>query len=178
MILRYVAYGAILVTVICELAAGLLVGGAVSPVQLWTYLLGSLLVAVILMIVLEVIASNARKRNTIELVNSFLSNERRTGDRDTIVRTLPWPRVIQQGSPNFDDEANELLKAVHRELHFLELVGYAVTNRVVDEQVVRQTFRDVAIRDARQFAPFIAHWQKARPSLWRHVVELNERWTN
>jgi hypothetical protein len=134
------------------------------------------LIAIVLMIAIERNLSTARQELTIRLVSEFVSNEQRVNDRELMSKSLPWPHIIQPGSPNFDDRSNLFLLSARRELDFLDVVAYAVLSEAVDESFMRQTFRRTVIEDAKQFGPFIAHWQKGHNAPWHGFVRLAQRW--
>ena len=176
---RYIAYAVMFALFVVLCVAGHLIDpGGSSPMHFAgiSVLGGILLIAAILILALETTLSSGRKELAIRLISDFVSNSQRVQDREVMRSSLPWPHVIQPGSPNFDDASNSLLLAVRRELDFLDAVACAVLFGAADEAIIRPAFERVVVEDATQFAPFIDHWQVGDHPVWAHMVELARRW--
>ncbi len=177
---RYYIYGVLLALASFTYAAALsALYDPRNPAEFWKFaglFLGPTLVAIGWIVTNEVNIRNSRKQHTINLIMQYFTNAQRVADKDAVNKALPYPRVLDAGSKDFDDTDDDLLRSVARELNYFDFLASSVLHREIDEQLLCRVFRTIIRHHCVQLRPYIEHWRKKDPAYWEDLLALDQRW--
>jgi hypothetical protein len=138
---------------------------------------GSLIVASGWIITNEISIANSRKQHTVNLMTAYFTNAQMVEDRNTIRDILP--SYNNKMTPEVGDFTadNQLIRAINRELNFLEFLAAALERRDLDETLFKDCLGQIVINVYRQMEAYINYWRDENSQWWSYLAALYKRWT-
>ena len=100
--------------------------------------LGPTLIAFGWVVTNEMSTRNSRKQHSINLIMQYFTNPKRIDDKEELNTKLPYPaELVDNEERKFTDRDNKFLRAVVRELNYLDFISSAVLSRDIDERLFK-----------------------------------------
>lgn len=132
--------------------------------------LGSILIVVGWIVTNENTINNSRKQHTISLLTEYMHSGQRLLDKNTIKKRLrTYDTRLTPDMADFADENNELLKAIDRELNFMEFLSVGVFRGDLDDAMVRQCMKTIIIAFVGQCEDYVGFWAAKNASTWQNI---------
>jgi hypothetical protein len=143
-------------------------------------LIGSFLVTIGWIVSSENTVRNAQSQHSVKIVLHYNDDKLGQDHRATILQYLPNDDMVLRpgGSiPPYDSEQNPLYIAVDYELNAFEFISVATLKEVLDEDLIKESFRQQFLFFYKMTKPYIEHTQgKYGKSVWRYFCKLCNKW--
>jgi hypothetical protein len=149
-----------------------------DPDKEWqiTIFLGSNLIVLGWIFTNEISLSNSRKQHTITLITTFVTSAQRVADKQEIRSRLPRAAKLTGALVNYDDENNDLIQSIDRELNFFEFIAIGVLSGDLEEAMAKRMLSGVVTGFIEQVRDYIDYWRGLDSETWENVCTLYDRW--